>query len=197
VVGRAEDLADGEQMIVTVNNRSIGIFNIRGRYFGLLNSCPHRGAELCKGRLFAGISSDGPGEYEYDEGERLLMCPWHGWEFDVTTGQSYCSPTTVRARPIQVDVEDGQAVIAEVEAGEASYTPCEFAQVARDAVPDANGRIPGPYRAETVEIAVEGDYLVVDLRPRRPPRPVTRTAGDNAGAAVRTLQTMRAEENPA
>ena len=71
VVGRADALADGEQMIVTVNNRSIGIFNIRGRYFGLLNSCPHRGAELCKGRLFSGIASEGPGDYQYDEDDRL------------------------------------------------------------------------------------------------------------------------------
>lgn len=171
VVGLARELADGEHMIVVVNNRSIGIYNLKGKFYGLLNHCPHRGAELCKGRLQSDIVSPRPGEYSYDATERMLVCPWHGWEFDIPTGQSYFDPKGVRARPFEIDVENGQAVITEVAAGQTSLTPDEYAAVAVDAQPDATGRVPGPYQAETIQISVEDDYLVVNMRPKRPPRP--------------------------
>lgn len=171
VVGRAADLAEGERMVAVVNNRSIGIFNVGGRFYGLLNRCPHRGAELCQGRFVGDLSATAPGEYVYDADKQLLMCPWHGWEFDVATGQSYFDPVGVRARPFAVDVEKGEIVAREIESGEASFTPAQYAAVAGDQPPGPNGRVPGPYRAETVEITVEDDYLVVNLRPPRPARP--------------------------
>lgn len=170
VVGRAADLADGERMVAVVNNRSIGIFNIGGRYYGLLNRCPHRGAELCQGRFVGDLSAAAPGDYRYDADRRLLMCPWHGWEFDVATGQSYFDPVRVRARPFAVDVEKGDIVAREIERGEASFTPARYAAVAGHPPPGPDGRVPGPYRAETVDITVEDDYLVVNLRPPRPAR---------------------------
>jgi len=170
VVGRAADLAEGERMVAVVNNRSIGIFNVGGQYFGLLNRCPHRGAELCHGRFVGDLSATAPGEYHYDAGRRLLMCPWHGWEFDVATGQSYFDPARVRARPYAVDVEKGDLVAREIASGEASFTPAQYAAVADHPPPGQDGRVPGPYKAETVEITVEDDYLVVNLRPPRPAR---------------------------
>jgi 3-phenylpropionate/trans-cinnamate dioxygenase ferredoxin subunit len=178
VVGRASDLGEGERMIVEVNNRSIGIFNINGKFFGLANSCPHKGAEMCKGHIVGHLSSPVPGEFEYDTSRKYVMCPWHGWEFDIATGQSYFDPTGVRTRPYSVEVEGGSAVISEVDGGEASYTPGEYAVIAQDpgfalhegVVGEVDGRKPGPYSAETIPITVEDDYLVVNFRPVRPPR---------------------------
>ncbi|MGV9865671.1 Rieske (2Fe-2S) protein [Rhodococcus koreensis] len=143
VVGRAADLADGEKMAVEAGGRSIAIFNVKGRYYGLLNRCPHRGADLCAGRFLPRVTAAVPGEYHYDTEHTFLVCPWHGWEFDVTTGQSYFDPIGMRGRPYKVDVESG-ATIA--------------------------GMQPGPLRAETVSVEIEDDYLVVDLRPQRPQR---------------------------
>ena len=56
VVGRASDVAEGERLIVSVNNRSIGIFNVDGKFYGLPNSCPHKGAEMCRGVLLGELS---------------------------------------------------------------------------------------------------------------------------------------------
>jgi nitrite reductase/ring-hydroxylating ferredoxin subunit len=178
IVGRASDLAEGERMIVEVNNRSIGIFNVDGKYFGLANRCPHKGAEMCRGHVVGHLSSSGPGEFEYDTARKYVMCPWHGWEFDVVTGQSYFDPTGVRTRPYAVEVEGGAAVISEVDGGEASYTPGEYAVISQnekfglvdEAPVELDGRLPGPYTAETIPITVEDDYLVVNLRPARPAR---------------------------
>ncbi|NLT05853.1 MAG: Rieske (2Fe-2S) protein [Solirubrobacterales bacterium] len=137
VVARAADLADGERMIVEVGGRSIGIFNVGGEYYGLLNRCPHQGAEMCKGQIGGTVSSSVPGEYHYDAGRKLLMCPWHGWEFDIRTGQSYIDPTGTRLRAFGIDVEPGAKLVE------------------------------GPFVAETIDVSVEDDYLVVNLRPRR------------------------------
>jgi nitrite reductase/ring-hydroxylating ferredoxin subunit len=172
VVGKAADLAEGGKMAVDVNGRSIAIFNVKGRFYGLLNRCPHRGAELCAGRFLPFVTAERPGEYVYDTDRQLLACPWHGWEFDVTTGQSYFDPVGMRGRPYTVDVERGELVATEVRSGAVSMTPGQYAAATAGSA-DATGpggRAPGPYQAETVEISVEDDYLVVDLRPKRPAR---------------------------
>jgi 3-phenylpropionate/trans-cinnamate dioxygenase ferredoxin subunit len=177
-------------MIVEVNNRSIGIFNVGGQFFGIANNCPHKGAEMCRGHLVGELTSTGPGELEYDPSRKYLMCPWHGWEFDITTGRSYFDPTGVRARPYQVEVEDGSVALGEVEDGAASYTPGEYAVLtqlhnynfavsAEEQPTGQSTRLPGPYTAETIPITVEDDYLVVNLRP---PRPVGPAARDGASA---------------
>jgi nitrite reductase/ring-hydroxylating ferredoxin subunit len=170
VVGKAEDFKDGDRITVDAGNgRQIVVFRQNGGFYGLLNRCPHRGAQLCKGRFIANITSDAVGEYVWHGENRLLACPWHGWEFDITTGQSYFDPTGTRARPFPVQVESGEAVKQEIESGEASYTPGEYA--ATLGIEHDAGMQPGPYQAETFDVIVEEDYVVVSLRPPRPPRP--------------------------
>ncbi len=58
-----------------------------------------------KGRGFAPPPLAGGGREE-----ELLRCPWHGWEFDIRTGQSWCDPDSVRARTYSVTVEPGEAL---------------------------------------------------------------------------------------
>lgn len=175
VVGRADALADGERMTVQIAGRLVVIFRQKGRFYGLLNRCPHRGADLCKGRFMANITSETVGEYVFHGEDRLLACPWHGWEFDITTGQSFFDPQGVRARPYPVEVASGDDVITELESGQASYTPAEFAAASGAS---GDGMQPGPYQAETYDVSVEDDYIVVSTRPARPPR--------RAGAVRRT-----------
>ncbi len=39
-----------------------------------------------------------PGEYRMSRPGEMLKCPWHGWEFDIRTGQSWCEPTNTNPR---------------------------------------------------------------------------------------------------
>ena len=85
VVAKAEDIAPGERLAVSVGNRDIAIFNVDGGYYALANRCPHEGGPLCGG-LITGIPlSDGPNDYRISRKGEFIRCPWHGWEFDIKT----------------------------------------------------------------------------------------------------------------
>ena len=133
VVAAAADVPPGTRKLVNVKGRPIVIFNVAGEYFGLLNRCPHQGGNLCDGKLTGLLQSAAPGHYSYSRQGEILRCPWHGWEFDIRTGQSYCDPDKVKARTFDVSVTAGSSVVE------------------------------GPYLAETFPVTVEGRYVVVNM----------------------------------
>jgi 3-phenylpropionate/trans-cinnamate dioxygenase ferredoxin subunit len=135
VVARVDEIPPGSRKIVEVAGRSIGVFNVDGRFHALRNRCPHQGGPLCEGFVFAALRSSGPGDYDHRPGEAFVRCPWHGWEFDIATGQSWFDPQRTRVRSYPVSVEPAAA-------GE---------------------RVPGPYVAERYEVTVEDRCVVVDL----------------------------------
>ena len=133
VLARTDEVPPGTCKIVTAMGREIGIFNVGGEYYALSNRCPHMGAELCKGWVVGLVQSDGPGQYKVTRQGEFLRCPWHGWEFEIRTGQSYCDPKSMKARNFKVQVEPGAELMK------------------------------GPYVAESFAVTVEEDYLVIDL----------------------------------
>ena len=110
VVCAVDELPPGTRRIVAVGSRSIGVFNVRGRYYALRNVCPHQGAPLCEGPLTGTTLPGPPGTFRYGREGDILRCPWHGWEFDVTTGRSIFNPHAVRVRayPVAVEADDGR-----------------------------------------------------------------------------------------
>jgi 3-phenylpropionate/trans-cinnamate dioxygenase ferredoxin subunit len=143
IVATVEEIPPGGRKIVEVAGRSIGVFNLDGVFFALRNRCPHQGGPLCAGSLGGLVSSSRPGEYQYARAGEILRCPWHGWEFDIRSGQSWFDPARVRVRRYEVSIEDEQPAAAE---------PGPQASLAR-----------GPYVAETYPVAVERRHIVVDV----------------------------------
>jgi nitrite reductase (NADH) small subunit len=90
VIGHRSDLPPGSRRAVQVNGREIHVFNVDGRFFAVLNQCPHQGGPVCQGGLFEDLKCDVLpfGRYrEYIEADGyILACPWHGWEYDIRTG---------------------------------------------------------------------------------------------------------------
>ena len=112
VVATAGEIAPGTSKIVTVKGREIGMFNVDGEFFALANRCPHAGGAAVRGRDRRRSSqSDGPGEYRIVRTGEFLRCPWHGWEFDIRTGQSWCDPKNLVIRQFQVAVEPGGELV--------------------------------------------------------------------------------------
>ncbi len=106
IVGRVSELAPGDRKIVEAEGRSIGVFNVHGDFFAIRNSCPHQAAPLCLGSIKGMTMPSKPGEYIWARDGEILRCPWHGWEFDITTGRSIFNPHRTRVKAYDVTVED-------------------------------------------------------------------------------------------
>lgn len=105
VVARVADIPPGERLIVEISGRSIGVFNVDGRFYAVKNSCPHQGGHLCLGRTVGLATAARPGAIAYTREGEILRCPWHGWEFDLATGRSVFDPNRTRVKSYPVEIE--------------------------------------------------------------------------------------------
>jgi nitrite reductase/ring-hydroxylating ferredoxin subunit len=101
-VAQAGEIPPGGRKIVTVGRLEIGIFNVGGKMRAYRNACPHAGAPVCLGRISGTSLPSRVYEYEYGLQGRILRCPWHGWEFDLQTGQHLVDPDT-RLKEVRVE----------------------------------------------------------------------------------------------
>ena len=89
-VCRVEDLPSGSSRTIDLSDRrELALYNVHGEFYATDNFCPHKGAPLAAGRLC----------------EHVIECDWHGWEFDVRTGE--CLTVPERIETYKVVVEDG------------------------------------------------------------------------------------------
>lgn len=92
-VAKITDVPDGEGRVVEAGGLAIALFNIDGDFHALDNVCLHRG-----GPLGDGICADG-----------TVTCPWHGWQFDIRSGECVSSPgETVDRYEVRVEGDDVQ-----------------------------------------------------------------------------------------
>ncbi|MDX1746982.1 MAG: Rieske (2Fe-2S) protein [Halobacteriales archaeon] len=115
VVG-ADDLGDGERVTVQLEGREITVFHLDGEYYAYTNWCPHQSGPACEGQLSgtwdARVDPETHEvELEWSREAEILNCPWHGWEYDVTTGDCLSRPG-VRLPTHDVRVEDGEVVVS-------------------------------------------------------------------------------------
>jgi nitrite reductase (NADH) small subunit len=108
-VVKAEEIPVGGRKIVSVENRSIGVFNIHGSYIAVLNLCPHELAPVCRGRVSGTTAPSLPGEFKWIRDGEILYCPWHGWEFDLLTGECLTDRRSIRR--FETFIEDGWVYI--------------------------------------------------------------------------------------
>jgi nitrite reductase (NADH) small subunit len=88
------ELAPGECGEYVAGDRIVALFNVAGTFHALDGICPHQGGPLGKGTL-AGC---------------IVTCPWHGFQFDVTTGQHQTSKSLAHPK-FSVKIEDGSVFV--------------------------------------------------------------------------------------
>jgi len=92
--GRVADLPAGSCKTIDLpEGRELALYNVNGEFYATENFCPHKGAPLSAGTLC----------------EYSIECDWHGWQFDVRTGE--CLTVTERIKTYEVVVEDGLITI--------------------------------------------------------------------------------------
>ncbi len=105
------DVSQTQPFKAFVNNRDYGIYQIKDEYFALRDKCPHRGGSICSGpvtgtALPVDINVEGP-KFVYAHENELIRCSWHGWEFEIRTGQCLADER-LKARKVEVTVEDAK-----------------------------------------------------------------------------------------
>lgn len=135
--------ADGERRIVELGGRSIGVFRVGESFYGIRNRCPHQGGPLCLGHVLGDAVADAPGQARVSDDPLRIACPWHGWEYDLNSGHSFMGGAVAGVRSYGARVEPGAALL-----DSAPARPAE--------------RVPGPYVAETFEVRVEDEYVVLE-----------------------------------
>ena len=87
-IASVEDVPAGTARELVVGQRIVALFNVDGQYYALDGVCPHQGGPLGSGTLSGCI----------------VTCPWHGWQFDVTTGQHQTRASMVHTQfPVKTD----------------------------------------------------------------------------------------------
>lgn len=109
-IARVEELPPGGRKIVRVEGREIGLFNLNGDYFALKNVCPHQGARVCLGKVMGTTLPGGVYEFKHGRAGEILRCPWHGWEYDIRTGEALFD-RSVHVVTYPVSIEDGQIFV--------------------------------------------------------------------------------------
>jgi phenylpropionate dioxygenase-like ring-hydroxylating dioxygenase large terminal subunit len=112
-VGPVEDFAEPRFRPVNIPGKDVWVLRTPDqRWYALKNSCPHRGAPLCRGTVKGTFVPSAPGEYVYGYEYRLIKCPHHGYEFDLETGRPLFTPGNDRV--VRYDVQVGPADLHDV-----------------------------------------------------------------------------------
>jgi nitrite reductase/ring-hydroxylating ferredoxin subunit len=111
-VASESEIAEGGRMVVATGGVEIGVFRSNGAYHAWLNECPHQGGPVCQGVVVRKVEERLDGErkssgihYAGDGGQNIV-CPWHGYEFDVRTG-CHVGFASMKLRGYPVKVRDG------------------------------------------------------------------------------------------
>ena len=91
-----------------VGGRDVNIVRTRAGLFAFGNSCPHQGGPMCYGRIRGTMEPSERNEYRFGKDGEVVVCPWHGYEFDMRTGGSVGNTLPGRLAAYEVEVRDGQ-----------------------------------------------------------------------------------------
>jgi nitrite reductase (NADH) small subunit len=115
MVGRVGELADGDRKVISCDGTEIGVFMVDGQLVAWYNRCAHRGGPVCQGRIYQKViepvDADGKTRMlQHDPERKNIVCPWHGWEFDLRTGH-HPAGERFALRQAKLEVADGHVYV--------------------------------------------------------------------------------------
>lgn len=88
-VAKKSDFKEGQGKVVDANGKKIALFYSKGNFYAIDNTCKHMGGPL------------GEGEIE----DSIVTCPWHGWRYNIETGNNVVMPN-IKVNTYNVKVEN-------------------------------------------------------------------------------------------
>lgn len=91
-VCRVDEIEDKGKLVVEIDDAQIGVFRLGDAFYAWKNVCPHQGGPVCQGRIYSKVlevlddDKKSRGR-DFDHESTHIVCPWHGLEFDIRTGE--------------------------------------------------------------------------------------------------------------
>jgi len=116
-IGAAAEIPEKGVVVAQAGDLQVGVFRVKGRLYAYENRCAHQGGPVCRGDVLGRFEEPiGPGGESLglvQSEERIdIACPWHGWEYDIETGE-HIADRQIKLRGFPVYEDDG-AVYVEV-----------------------------------------------------------------------------------
>ncbi|PEJ57630.1 MULTISPECIES: Rieske 2Fe-2S domain-containing protein [unclassified Bacillus (in: firmicutes)] len=114
-VAKINDMNPGEIKEITVNGKKLLLCCMKDSTYKVLSAlCPHEGARMVGARTLEGTTlSPCVGEIEFGRCNEIIRCPWHGYEFDVSTGKTLFESKNMNLKSYEVNI-DGEEIFVEV-----------------------------------------------------------------------------------
>ena len=114
-VGPVAEIPERSGVLVRAGDTEVGVFKVKGRVHAYENRCRHQGGPVCTGEIVGRyeqvLRADGTvaGERFVDD-ETRIACPWHGWEYDLETGEN-TADRRFKLRRFEIRIRDGEAYV--------------------------------------------------------------------------------------
>jgi nitrite reductase/ring-hydroxylating ferredoxin subunit len=110
-IGTFDEIPEKGVVLSQAGDLQVGVFKVKGRLYAYENRCAHQGGPVCRGdvvgRFEEPVGEGGVSLGLVESGERIdIACPWHGWEYDVETGE-HIADRAIKLRSFPVYEEDG------------------------------------------------------------------------------------------
>ncbi|HUB76040.1 MAG TPA: Rieske 2Fe-2S domain-containing protein [Solirubrobacteraceae bacterium] len=105
-IGTVAELDDRGRLAATVDGVRLTAFRAGDAFVAYENLCPHLGGPVCDGKLArrieVEIAANGEAIEHFSQTRVDLVCPWHGFEFDLASGVAIADPRyALRSFPIE------------------------------------------------------------------------------------------------
>jgi nitrite reductase/ring-hydroxylating ferredoxin subunit len=90
-VAKSGEIANRRGKVVNVGGKNIAVLNADGKFYAVDNTCPHRNGPLGEGETYG----------------TKVVCPWHGYEYDLVTGECTDFPEVkIGCYPVKLEGDD-------------------------------------------------------------------------------------------
>jgi nitrite reductase (NADH) small subunit len=115
LAGKVAEFAEGDRKLLVCGEAEVGVFRVDGQFYAWHNRCSHRAGPVCQGRIMRRVVEpvDGQGKVRalaYHDSDVHIVCPWHGYEFNLKTGAHPGNPAS-RLRKVDIRLRDGDVYV--------------------------------------------------------------------------------------
>jgi nitrite reductase (NADH) small subunit len=114
-VCRRDDLADDTRRLVDLDGVEVAVLLAGDSVVAYENRCVHQGGPVCEGMIIGRVEAMLDGDQRhlgetFSTSELHIVCPWHGWEYDLATGEC-AADRRLRLRGFEISERDGEVYL--------------------------------------------------------------------------------------